>query len=187
MDTGWINDENPLDKAHGIAERHDFQTPLDEIDAAARVVDPILQGVKDGQAAAAGGGGGGGGGEGEGEGEGEGSGGLVTLEQYFKIGGPWEGKFSRWDEHGVPTHTADGEPVTKSMAKKVDKARNKHKAKWTKRADDPDPDPDTAESFAEPAPPGADSAARAAEAAPKTRRKEPVWGKFLKDFVETEW
>ena len=45
VDTGWINDENPLEKAHGIAERHDFQTPLDEIDAAARVVDPILTGV----------------------------------------------------------------------------------------------------------------------------------------------
>ena len=33
VDTGWINDENPLERAREIAERHHFQTPLDEIDA----------------------------------------------------------------------------------------------------------------------------------------------------------
>jgi NAD(P)-dependent dehydrogenase (short-subunit alcohol dehydrogenase family) len=48
VDTGWINDENPLEKAQQIAEDHDFQTPLDEIDAAARIVDPVLSGVADG-------------------------------------------------------------------------------------------------------------------------------------------
>jgi hypothetical protein len=31
VDTGWINDENPLEKAAGIAERHNFQTPIDEV------------------------------------------------------------------------------------------------------------------------------------------------------------
>ena len=40
----WINDENPLAKAHAYAEAHDFQTPIDEIDAAARVLDPIFVG-----------------------------------------------------------------------------------------------------------------------------------------------
>jgi NAD(P)-dependent dehydrogenase (short-subunit alcohol dehydrogenase family) len=50
VDTGWINDENPLDKAARIAET-DFQTPLDEIDAAARVLDPIVAGVCEGPAA----------------------------------------------------------------------------------------------------------------------------------------
>ena len=45
VDTGWINDENPLEKAAGIAERNHFQTPLDEVDAAARVLDPILSAV----------------------------------------------------------------------------------------------------------------------------------------------
>ncbi|CAI5737026.1 unnamed protein product [Hyaloperonospora brassicae] len=44
VDTGWINDENPLAKAHAYAEAHDFQTPIDEIDAAARVLDPIFVG-----------------------------------------------------------------------------------------------------------------------------------------------
>ena len=42
VDTGWINDEKPMERAAEHAERHHFQTPLDEIDAAARVLDPIL-------------------------------------------------------------------------------------------------------------------------------------------------
>jgi len=48
VDTGWINDENPLAKAQEISERHNFQTPIDEIDAAARVIDPILDGFNTG-------------------------------------------------------------------------------------------------------------------------------------------
>ncbi|KAG7382812.1 hypothetical protein PHYPSEUDO_004320 [Phytophthora pseudosyringae] len=42
VDTGWINDENPRDVAVRIADMHNFQTPLDEIDAAARVLDPVF-------------------------------------------------------------------------------------------------------------------------------------------------
>ncbi|RLN46968.1 hypothetical protein BBJ29_003261 [Phytophthora kernoviae] len=42
VDTGWINDENPRDVAVRTADIHNFQTPLDEIDAAARVLDPIF-------------------------------------------------------------------------------------------------------------------------------------------------
>merc|ERR1719291_331667 len=45
VDTGWINDENPLPRAARTAEMHDFQTPIDEIDAAARVLDPVFVGV----------------------------------------------------------------------------------------------------------------------------------------------
>eukprot|EP00438_Fugacium_kawagutii_P018317 Skav212466 [mRNA] locus=scaffold385:287546:307274:- [translate_table: standard] len=45
VDTGWINDENPLPTAQRIAESHNFQTPIDEIDAAARIVDPVLLGI----------------------------------------------------------------------------------------------------------------------------------------------
>ena len=41
VDTGWINDENPLEKARAAADTG-FQTPLDEVDAAARVLDPIF-------------------------------------------------------------------------------------------------------------------------------------------------
>ena len=28
------------------AQRHDFQTPLDEVDAAARILDPVFSGVR---------------------------------------------------------------------------------------------------------------------------------------------
>ncbi len=45
---GWINDENPTEIAKRISAEHNFQTPLDELDAAARVVDPIIAGVAEG-------------------------------------------------------------------------------------------------------------------------------------------
>ncbi len=31
VDTGWINDENPLHRAATTAKKHNFATPLDEI------------------------------------------------------------------------------------------------------------------------------------------------------------
>ena len=49
VDTGWINDENPLEKAAATAAHNRFQTPLDEIDAAARILDPILSVVNGGE------------------------------------------------------------------------------------------------------------------------------------------
>jgi NAD(P)-dependent dehydrogenase (short-subunit alcohol dehydrogenase family) len=45
VDTGWINDENPLEKASKTAANNHFQTPIDEIDAAARILDPIFVGL----------------------------------------------------------------------------------------------------------------------------------------------
>ena len=36
VDTGWINDEKPAAQAAADAQTHNFQTPIDEIDAAAR-------------------------------------------------------------------------------------------------------------------------------------------------------
>mmetsp|Transcript_14312 Transcript_14312/g.35935 ORF Transcript_14312/g.35935 Transcript_14312/m.35935 type:complete len:731 (-) Transcript_14312:101-2293(-) len=42
IDTGWINDENPLERAAKTAKVNNFQTPIDEIDAASRLVDPIF-------------------------------------------------------------------------------------------------------------------------------------------------
>ena len=47
VDTGWINDENPVEKAKRYAEAHAFQTPLDEVDAAARILDPIVHGLEE--------------------------------------------------------------------------------------------------------------------------------------------
>ena len=39
---GWINDENPLQKARETFREQNFQTPIDEIDAAARILDSII-------------------------------------------------------------------------------------------------------------------------------------------------
>ncbi|CAB9524119.1 oxidoreductase-like protein [Seminavis robusta] len=49
VDTGWINDENPLEKASKIAAVNHFQTPIDEVDAASRILDPIFSGVNGGR------------------------------------------------------------------------------------------------------------------------------------------
>ena len=51
VDTGWINDENPRERAARIARDHHFQTPLDEIDAAARVLHPVFHGAAGGTTA----------------------------------------------------------------------------------------------------------------------------------------
>ena len=48
VDTGWINDENPRDKAARNAEENHFQTPIDEVDAAARVLHPVFDGLATG-------------------------------------------------------------------------------------------------------------------------------------------
>lgn len=48
VDTGWINDENPHATAKRIFEQNNFQTPIDEEDAAARILDPLLAGVNTG-------------------------------------------------------------------------------------------------------------------------------------------
>ena len=36
----WINDENPFEKSKEIAASN-FQTPIDEVDAMARILDPV--------------------------------------------------------------------------------------------------------------------------------------------------
>ena len=45
VDTGWINDENPLEIASKTAKNNLFQTPIDEVDAAARILDPVFVGI----------------------------------------------------------------------------------------------------------------------------------------------
>ncbi len=48
VDTGWVTDEDP--HVHAMRKRHmdDFHPPLDAIDGAARVVDPIFTGIASG-------------------------------------------------------------------------------------------------------------------------------------------
>ncbi|GLW56141.1 SDR family NAD(P)-dependent oxidoreductase [Kitasatospora phosalacinea] len=43
VDTGWITDENPAPKKSRLAD-HGFRTPLDVVDGAARVYDPVVRG-----------------------------------------------------------------------------------------------------------------------------------------------
>ncbi len=48
VDTGWINDEDPIELAEAKTEEHRFHPPLDIVDGAARIVDPIIDGVNTG-------------------------------------------------------------------------------------------------------------------------------------------
>jgi len=48
VDTGWINEENPRERAaEKVKKNGGFATPLDELDAAARILDPVLAPLKD--------------------------------------------------------------------------------------------------------------------------------------------
>ncbi|TNE71657.1 SDR family oxidoreductase [bacterium] len=48
VDTGWVTDEDPVQLARFKEEYHDFQPPLDIVDGAARVLDPLLDGINSG-------------------------------------------------------------------------------------------------------------------------------------------
>lgn len=49
VDTGWVTDEDPL--VHSLRKQavHDFQPPLDVVDGAARVLDPLFAGLASGE------------------------------------------------------------------------------------------------------------------------------------------
>lgn len=49
VDTGWVTDEDPIDLARRKMELHDFQPPLDIVDGAARVMDPLIDGINTGK------------------------------------------------------------------------------------------------------------------------------------------
>jgi NAD(P)-dependent dehydrogenase (short-subunit alcohol dehydrogenase family) len=49
VDTGWVTDEDPLELAERKAEEHRFSPPLDIVDGAARIVDPIIAGFNTGE------------------------------------------------------------------------------------------------------------------------------------------
>lgn len=49
VDTGWVTDEDPVQLAKYKQEVHDFQPPLDIVDGAARVCDPIFDGILTGK------------------------------------------------------------------------------------------------------------------------------------------
>jgi NAD(P)-dependent dehydrogenase (short-subunit alcohol dehydrogenase family) len=49
VDTGWVTDEDPEAIAKRKTERHRFHPPLDIVDGAARIVDPIISGFNTGE------------------------------------------------------------------------------------------------------------------------------------------
>jgi NAD(P)-dependent dehydrogenase (short-subunit alcohol dehydrogenase family) len=49
VDTGWVTDEDPAELAKKKQELHDFQPPLDIVDGAARVMDPLFDGINTGK------------------------------------------------------------------------------------------------------------------------------------------
>jgi NAD(P)-dependent dehydrogenase (short-subunit alcohol dehydrogenase family) len=48
VDTGWVTDEDPVHHAARKQRDHGFHPPLDIVDGAARIVDPLLAGVNTG-------------------------------------------------------------------------------------------------------------------------------------------
>ena len=48
VDTGWVSDEDPASIAVRKQADHRFHPPLDIVDGAARIVDPIISGVNTG-------------------------------------------------------------------------------------------------------------------------------------------
>ncbi|HNI26477.1 MAG TPA: SDR family oxidoreductase, partial [Leptospiraceae bacterium] len=49
VDTGWVTDEDPVFLSKKKEELHDFQPPLDIVDGAARVCDPVFNGILTGK------------------------------------------------------------------------------------------------------------------------------------------
>lgn len=49
VDTGWVTDEDPVEIAARKVREHRFHPPLDIVDGAARIVDPIIAGINTGE------------------------------------------------------------------------------------------------------------------------------------------
>jgi NAD(P)-dependent dehydrogenase (short-subunit alcohol dehydrogenase family) len=49
VDTGWVTDEDPVQIAERKVKEHRFHPPLDIVDGAARIVDPIIAGINTGE------------------------------------------------------------------------------------------------------------------------------------------
>jgi len=49
VDTGWVTDEDPVLLSQKKQKEHDFQPPLDIVDGAARVLDPLIDGIISGK------------------------------------------------------------------------------------------------------------------------------------------
>jgi len=50
----------------------------------------------------------------------------IDPKDLFRLGSEYQGKYSKYNEKGIPTHMADGKDVTKSAMKKLEKEQVKH-------------------------------------------------------------
>jgi len=59
---------------------------------------------------------------------------MMTIDpkDLFKLGPEYAGKYSKFDDAGIPTHLADGTELTKSAKKKLAKDQAKHAKKFAK-------------------------------------------------------
>uniref|UniRef100_A0A7S3NK95 cysteine--tRNA ligase n=1 Tax=Aureoumbra lagunensis TaxID=44058 RepID=A0A7S3NK95_9STRA len=57
----------------------------------------------------------------------------IPPSELFKQAEEFIGKFSEFDDEGLPTHDAEGIALSKSMRKKLKKRLDIHSAKWTER------------------------------------------------------
>jgi NAD(P)-dependent dehydrogenase (short-subunit alcohol dehydrogenase family) len=49
VDTGWVTNEDPIELSKRKEEIHDFQPPLDIVDGAPKVMDPLFDGINTGK------------------------------------------------------------------------------------------------------------------------------------------
>lgn len=57
----------------------------------------------------------------------------IPPDQLFRVAGEFAGRFSAYDESGLPTHDVDGNELSKSKRKKLRKRLDIHTAKWLSR------------------------------------------------------
>ena len=57
---------------------------------------------------------------------------TIASVDLFKLLPKYKGKYSKYNNEGIPTHLADGTELTKSAVKKLVKVQNKHKILMTK-------------------------------------------------------
>jgi hypothetical protein len=57
---------------------------------------------------------------------------TIAPEDLFKLAPEYAGKYSQYDDTGLPTHLSDGTELTKSAKKKLEKERVKHAKKFNK-------------------------------------------------------
>ena len=60
---------------------------------------------------------------------------VLSRKEYLSAGN-YEGEFLKFDENGLPTHTADGKEISKRLLKKVMKKYDKYAKKVGGRRDD---------------------------------------------------